>query len=47
MKIKLIINGFLSLDYVSDSNFQSFEPKNKSRLLMYQCQNTNTNVDRF
>jgi len=47
MKIKSIINGFLGLDYVLDSNFQSFEPKNKSRLLMYQCKNTNTNMDRL
>lgn len=30
-----------------DSNFQSFQPKNKSRFLMYQCKNTNTNMDRF
>lgn len=47
MEIKLSLNGFFSLDYVSDSNFQSFEPKKKSRLLMYQCKNTNTNMDRF
>jgi len=47
MKIKLIIHGFLGLDYVLDSNFQPFEPKNKSHLLMYQCKNTNKNMDGF